>query len=137
MEIKQMTFEELNPEIFTIIMDDMTEKCGSVELNSKKFAFALVEDGEICGGITGSLDFEKMFINCLGVNKKARGRDYGIKLMEALEAKAVEEGVKLMTVSTLDFQALGFYQKMGYKIWGTLEDCPYVGRTEYHLYKKL
>jgi len=137
MDIQEIKFEQLNPEIFHILMEDMAEKCGQIDLNNKKIAFALLKDGEVCGGVTGTIDFQRIHVNGLGMDKSLRGQDYGTKLMDMLEEAAIKEGVKLVTLSTLDFQALGFYEKRGYKVFGVINDCPYIGRTEYHLSKRL
>jgi hypothetical protein len=39
-------------------------------------------------------------------------------------------------LSTFGFQARPFYEKMGYEVFATLEDCP-VGHCEYFLRKQL
>ena len=44
--------------------------------------------------------------------------------MDAAETYAVEHGCFAATLDTHSYQALGFYQKRGYEVFGTLEDCP-------------
>jgi hypothetical protein len=39
-------------------------------------------------------------------------------------------------LSTFSFQARPFYEKLGYEVFATLEDCP-VGHCEYFLRKQL
>ena len=69
----------------------------------------------LVGGVYGKL----LIGNCLSVdilwmNEKFRGQGYATKLMETLENAAKKLGSHLSMVDTFDFQALGFYQKIGY-----------------------
>jgi len=40
-------------------------------------------------------------------------------------------------LDTYDFQALAFYQKNGYEVFGILENCPAPGHIRYSLKKSL
>ena len=49
---------------------------------------------------------------------------------------AASRGCFAATLDTHSFEALGFYQKRGYEVFGTLEDYP-PGHTKYFLRKRL
>lgn len=92
----------------------------------------------LVGGVYGKL----LLGNCLSVdilwmNENFRGQGYATKLMETLENAAKKLGSHLSMVDTFDFQALGFYQKIGYEVFGVLDDCPCLGNKRYYLKKVL
>ena len=93
---------------------------------------------ELVGGITGRLLLGNcLSIDILWVEPKYRDHDYGTQLLETLETAARKLDSKLSIVDTFDFQALGFYEKNGYEIFGVLDDCPCVGNKRYYLKKIL
>ncbi len=57
--------------------------------------------------------------------------------MLKLEQEAHLLGSRLSIVDTFEFQALEFYQKLGYTQFGVLDDCPCPGNKRYYLKKKL
>ena len=64
-----------------------------------------------------------------------RGQDYGTKLIELAEGEAQARNCHAAYVDTFSFLALDFYQKLGYTVFGTLEDFP-KGHTRYFLKKE-
>lgn len=74
-------------------------------------------------------------ISLLALEPKVRGRGLGRQLMRAIENKAQEEGCNRIRVETFGNE-LGFYQMMGYRIAGYLEDYP-EGYSYYWLRKDL
>jgi len=94
--------------------------------------------GGLLGGITGKLLLGNcLSIDILWVEPEHRLHKYGSQLLLALEQAAKANGSHLSQVDTFDFQALGFYQKNGYTLFGVLEDCPCIGNKRYYLQKKL
>ena len=51
----------------------------------------------------------------------ARGRGLGRKLMEAIEATAIKQGIEVLNLDVRETQnlAIKLYEKMGYEKWGT------------------
>ena len=137
MQIIETQFEELTPLLNKLLTDHARLEAGKPSLTSKKLAFSLTEGNQVLGGITGTLRGKNLHINTLVLEKNTRGRGNGHKLMKALEQKAGQEGATILTVCTQDFQALEFYQKLGYAVFGELKDCPFEGTTKYYLYKHL
>lgn len=94
------------------------------------------ESGKKIGGITGDILGNWLRIRYLWVNKVFRGQNIGTELLQAMEKTAKEKGAKYAEVDTFSFQALPFYQKQGFEIFGTLENYP-VNDKKYYLRKKL
>lgn len=53
-----------------------------------------------------------------------RGRGIGRGLMGCAKEEARRRGCLYARLATSTFQAPGFYEKMGYVLYGRLEDCP-------------
>lgn len=106
------------------------------KLNWQKFAFFIQDDrGEILGGLSGETFWGWLFIAHIWVTESLRGKGYGRELMKRAEQEAVNRGCQHAYLDTYDFQALGFYQKVGYQVFGVLEDFP-EGHTRYFLQKR-
>jgi ribosomal protein S18 acetylase RimI-like enzyme len=65
-----------------------------------------------------------------------RGGGWGRALLERAEEEAIARGLQGVWLDTFSFQAPGFYQKLGYEVFGTLADYP-PGHTRYFLRKTL
>jgi len=137
MEINKVPFEEINPTIGDILDADQEEKVGYIPDESRKLGFALVKDGKVVGGITGKMNFNRCHVSVLGIEKEYRGAGYGKLLMKKIEEEAIQLGAKIMTISTQDFQARELYEKLGYSVFGQLEDCPFDGTTKFYMSKRV
>ncbi|HEY9784965.1 MAG TPA: GNAT family N-acetyltransferase [Candidatus Obscuribacterales bacterium] len=93
-------------------------------------------DGTILGGITGSTNWGWLHVNLLAVHSSLRNQGLGRTLMEMAETEAIKRGCKAAFLDTFSFQALGFYKKLGYELFGTLDDFP-PGHKRYFLRKSL
>ncbi|WP_109401285.1 GNAT family N-acetyltransferase [Proteus terrae] len=94
------------------------------------------ENGKKIGGITGDILGNWLRIRYLWVDKAYRGQNIGTELLQTMETTAKEKGAKYAEVDTFSFQALPFYQKQGFVIFGTLENYP-ISDKKYYLRKKL
>jgi ribosomal protein S18 acetylase RimI-like enzyme len=92
-------------------------------------------NGEIVGGLLGYTHWNWLFVTHLWVADTFRRRGLGRSLMRAAEQEARSRGCLHAHCDTYDFQALSFYQKLGYHIFGQLEDYP-AGHTRYFLHKR-
>jgi len=137
LEIRAIEFEEMNPIIDKILKEHQDEKVGLIPDESRKMAFALIENGEIIGGITGKMNFNRCHVSGLGIEGTSRGGGYGVLLMEKIEEAAIQIGATIITVSTQDFQARDFYERLGYTVFGELEDCPFEGTTKFYMSKRV
>jgi GNAT superfamily N-acetyltransferase len=91
---------------------------------------------EILGGLYGSTWMSYLHVNLLFVPESMRGAGIGRKLMMEAEAEAVRRGCSAASLDTFSFQARGFYEKLGYSVFGTLEDYP-PGHRRFYLTKRL
>jgi ribosomal protein S18 acetylase RimI-like enzyme len=108
-----------------------------VVLNYQRVAvLACDEQGDVMGGIHGGLVWEWLHIQSLWVAEGHRGRGIGSSLVASIERTAISRGFFHSHLETTDFQALGFYLKNGYEIFGELEGKP-AGATWYYLKKDL
>jgi ribosomal protein S18 acetylase RimI-like enzyme len=82
------------------------------------------QNGEIIGGLSGATAWGWLHISLFWLSKELRGNGYGKKLIGLAETEALARGCKKVHLDTFSFQALGFYQKLGYEIFGELEDFP-------------
>lgn len=95
------------------------------------------EKGEIIAGINTTMYlWHCLFVDTLWVREDYRTAGLGTLLMQAIEKEAKEQGCYLAHVDTFDFQARGFYEKNGYTLFGTLENCP-KGHQRFYLKKEL
>jgi ribosomal protein S18 acetylase RimI-like enzyme len=94
--------------------------------------------GRVVGGLIGRTHSipEWLEISIIWIEESARRSGLGRRLMEEVEQEARWRGCRYARVITSDFQAPGFYQRLGYVTYGTLENCP-PGETVYYLWKQL
>src|SRR5688572_23545483 len=92
-------------------------------------------NGQLVGAAMGATHFRWLFVRFLWVTDTERGARLGSRLLDAAEKEARARGCIHAHLDTFSFQALPFYQKYGYTIFGQLEDYP-VGHTRYFLQKR-
>ncbi len=86
-------------------------------------------------GRTHSIPFW-LEVSVIWVDERVRHQGLGRQLMEQAEYEAAQRGCHYARLATSDFQAPTFYQKLGYTLYGTLENCP-PGETVFYFWKKL
>ena len=86
--------------------------------------FVKTDDGEILGGLLGTIWAKRMYVSILAVQEPFRSTGYGTELMSRAEQYAVERGSTDSWLSTFSFQARPFYERLGYRLFGTLENYP-------------
>jgi ribosomal protein S18 acetylase RimI-like enzyme len=107
----------------------------TVPFQSNRFTLRLDDpDGGLVGGLSGVLSWGWLFVHALWVDEAARGQGAGRTLMARAERHAAARGCHAAWLDT--FQARGFYEAIGYTVFGTLEDYP-EGQTRYFLRKPL
>ena len=99
--------------------------------------FLLKDAGHnVCGGVLGNIVGGWMHIRSLWVDKMWRGTGYATELMAAAETYAIEKGCIAAFLQTASYEARPLYEKLGYKLYGTLENHP-KGHSHYFLKKTL
>lgn len=91
------------------------------------------ENGLVRGGLLGEVCWNWLEIHTLMVDEDIRKFGYGSKLLSEIEQIALEKKCDFIKVDTLSFQALDFYEKNGYQVFGSIDN---VGREFKHYYLK-
>jgi ribosomal protein S18 acetylase RimI-like enzyme len=100
------------------MLDDAAEALGH-PFNPQALKLEAVDDaGTLLGGVYGYSQLGWLFIKLLAVKPEARGSGTGWQLMQRVEAIAIERGLAGIYLDTFDFQAPGFYRKLGYEEYG-------------------
>jgi GNAT superfamily N-acetyltransferase len=94
------------------------------------------EGGEILGAGIGETGRGWLHVSVVLVDEKCRGSGVGRRLVEAMEAEAVRRGCRGAYLDTFSYQARPFYEKVGYEVFGILEDYP-VGHQRFYMRKRL
>jgi GNAT superfamily N-acetyltransferase len=92
--------------------------------------------GQIVAGVSGGTWAGYLEIKALWVHESLRGQGLGSRLLEVAEHEARARGCVQVLLDTHDFQAIEFYKRLGYAVFGTFEGIG--GRyTRYYLRKSL
>ena len=94
------------------------------------------EGGAVAGGLIGATYWGWLYVEVLWLAEEARGEGRGSALLAAAEQVARERGCRHAHLDTMDWQALPFYQRQGYTLWGQLDGYA-GGHTRYFLRKVL
>jgi GNAT superfamily N-acetyltransferase len=94
------------------------------------------EDGSIAGGLLGEVYWGWLHISILWISEEFRGQGYGKRIMEMAENEALKRGCRAMHLDTMSFQAQPFYEKLGFAVFGKLDDLP-EGFSRIYMWKKL
>ncbi|MGB8507794.1 MAG: GNAT family N-acetyltransferase [Pyrinomonadaceae bacterium] len=99
--------------------------------------FVRDEKGRIVGGVHGNYANSRwLYVNSLWVSESVRGNGYGTRLMNRIEGEAIKGGCTNSYLDTFSYQAPEFYKKLGYRVFGELENFP-PGHSRYFLGKQL
>ena len=131
--------EHPRPEDFRIILDGLYafNRAQTGDPGPQQVAYFLRDErGQIVGGVRGSLWGRSMHIDALWIDDPYRGRGFGAKLMKAIEEYAASHDHPLVYLETASFQALPFYQGLGYEVFGKLPEIS-TGETLFFLMKEL
>ncbi len=95
-------------------------------------------DGEeaTCGGLQGHCYGAWLHVLMFHLPADLRGRGLGMTLLQRAEAWARGRGCVGAYLDTLSWQARPFYERQGYRLFGTLPDCP-PGHSRYFMMKRL
>ena len=94
------------------------------------------------GGLHGQTGLGWLYIDVLWVAEENRAKGFGTQLMQAAEKEAVRRGCHSAYLYTYSFQHANnyqqpeFYEKLGYEVFGQLDDFP-DGHVKYFMQKSL
>ena len=81
-------------------------------------------DGAAVGGLYGRILYDWLFVELLAIPEELRGHGFGTALMAQAEAIARARGCIGIWLDTYTFQARPFYEKLGFAVFGIIEDFP-------------
>ena len=99
--------------------------------------FVRDETGTVVAGLHGWTWGGTGFIRTLWVREDLRRHGLGARLVARAEHEAVRRGCRVMHLDTHDYQAPGFYRRLGYEEIGTLPGWPDSGSTRVFFQKTL
>ncbi len=82
------------------------------------------DEGELLGGLVGEIFWTFLYVADLWITEGSRRRGFGRALLQRAEQIAADRGCGVAFLSTMTFQAPGFYEKGGYTAFGTLPHAP-------------
>ena len=116
----QLSFEENpNSEDIQVLGDGIMEYAKQQRgLNPLDFFAFFIRDetNTIMGGCNGCTLYGSLYLDQLWVSDSIRHQGMGTQLIEAAFQYGKDKGCTFATVNTMDWEALGFYQKAGFII---------------------
>jgi len=96
------------------------------EEDRRQLAFFLRDaQGAVLGGVKGSFgNYGWLWIDLLWVSEENRKQGHGARLMANIEAEAYRQGCLNAYLNSFSFQAVEFYRKIGYRVFGEMKNFP-------------
>ncbi len=94
------------------------------------------EGGAIVGGCVCFVRWHWLHVDLLWIDDAFRGRGFGTALLRAAESRAIALGCTKSRLDTASFQAQRFYEALGYRVFGRIDDYP-PGHAIIYLWKDL
>ena len=118
-----------DPDDASAVANGLVEHAASMcsEPRNAEKLFVTLHDthGKLIAGMYANTVWGWLHIKQLWVSAEARGAGIGKRLMTAAETEAIRRGCHHAMLDTFDFQARPFYEKLGYSVFGTLNDFPW------------
>jgi GNAT superfamily N-acetyltransferase len=87
----------------------------------------------VLGGLILESYLRESYVELLWLSAAARGARLGSRLLKAAERLALERGSVLIHLNTYSFQAPRFYEKHGYRRFGSIAGSPAGGRRHFYV----
>ena len=101
----------------------------------RTLAVILDRGSDAVGGLVGRTAWDWFYIEWLFVPSELRGRGLARRILQLAEDEAVKRGCSGAWLDTYSFQALNFYRRAGFTVFGELKDYP-AGHARYFLCKR-
>jgi ribosomal protein S18 acetylase RimI-like enzyme len=93
--------------------------------NTEHFTLSIRgDDGELLGGLVGEIFWNALYVSILWIKDGHRGSGYGSALMNRAEEIARKRLCDVVFLTSMSFQAPGFYEKCGYTRFAELNAAP-------------
>lgn len=125
-------------DMHVVIQGLMAYNAAHADGDTPRYFLATVrgQDGHVMGGLMGATYLGWAHVNAVWMPDALRGQGIGTRLMALAEQVARERGCPRVFLETLSFQALPFYEKLGYRVASRIDGFP-PGGTRYALTKIL
>ena len=90
----------------------------------------------LIGGAVGTINWNWLHVGLFWVSEEHRHTGLGSRLISELEDVAARRGCTHAHLDTFSYQARPFYERRGYRVFGTLDDYP-VGHQRFFMAKAL
>jgi len=128
------------PEDESVIRDGLGaynfEKAGYRDYRPLAVLVSDPDTGGVVGGLYGSTSMGLLRIDRFFLPETLRKRGLGGRILREAEKEGARRGCSRAVLSTLSFQAPGFYQRQGWEVLGRI-DCDPPGHTRFMMTKKL
>ena len=88
-------------------------------------------EGGLLGGLIAATYWGWLDIQVCWLAESVRGQGYGRRMLAMAEAEARRRSCPHAFVDVPGFQTVGFFEHLGYRTFGTLEDRPPGHRTHF------
>jgi len=119
--------------------DQHATEHGNPPVPSKRYGF-VVMDGETFIGCASGLtndNYQWFYLTDLFIKKDYRGQGLGTEILNKLEERLVEVGIKNIWTRTAGYEAPGFYKSQGYTVFAEMKNWYVSGHARVGLWKKL
>ena len=135
LELTDVADEEMRKLILNPLIEYNASRAGPSK--GRPLVIVIRGDGDqIMGGLWGYTGYEWLFTQLLIVPEQYRGAGLGSKIMALAEAEAHSRGCTGAWLDTFEFQARGFYERLGYACFAELPNYP-TGFSRYFMKKAL
>ena len=107
LDAKNALFDGINKEAFTAKKMDPMQSFG---------LFIKAKNSSIFGGLTATMYYGCLYVDLLWIDPSLQRHGFGTKLMTEAEVIGRKRNCTFAAVNTMDWEALPFYQKLGYEI---------------------
>ncbi len=135
----EITIGKPKPKDYKTLADGMLSyhtKHGHQRTSETINIFLKDKNKNVYGGTIATVLWNGIEINSLWVEESLRGQGYGKKLIKLVEKEGKKRGCTIIYTNTFSWQAPGFYEKLGFKPYGKLDDFP-SGNSLTYFSKKL
>lgn len=119
-EVYELKFKEsASPEEQHVLMEGLSQEATKAKGLEKIIPFAfMIKDSKdtVLAGITGITYYGCLYIDMLWVHPDFRKKEWGMQLMHEAEKLGKKRKCGFASVTAMDWEALSFYQKLGYEI---------------------
>jgi len=111
-------------EVILLGLQALTQVQASSDAHQSLAVLVRDQDGTVVGGLTGRTFLSWFLVDLFWLPESLRGGGLGTRIMAQAEAEAVRRGCIGAHLNTFSFQAPSFYRRLGYEVFGALDDYP-------------